>query len=64
MCINRLSTETIKHEKKTKQEGRFFRAFLAYLDASIVQPLTSLVVKGISGIGVRRAGRGCMNGSF
>ena len=51
-------------KKKKKQEGRFFRAFLAYLDASIVQPLTSLVVKGISGIGVRRAGRGCMNGSF
>ena len=49
---------------KKKQEGGFFRAFLAYLDASIVQPSTSLVVNGISGIGVRRAGRGYMNGSF
>ena len=49
---------------KKKQEGGFFRAFLAYLHASIAQPSTSLVVNGISGIGVRRAGRGYMNGSF
>ena len=33
-------TETVKHEMK-KQEGRFLRALLAPLAASLVQPLIS-----------------------
>ena len=39
------------------REGRFFWALLAPLAASLVQPVYSLVVKGISGRGVTRAGR-------
>ena len=49
-------TETVKHEIK-KQEGGFIGALLAPLAASLVQPVISLVVKSISGRGVRRAGR-------
>ena len=56
-------TETISHEIK-KQEGRFLGAFLAHLAASLVQLVISSVVKGISGRGVRRAGRGYMNKNF
>ena len=56
-------TETVKHELK-KQEGGFLGALLAPSAASIVQPLISLVVKGISGIGVRGAGRGYINKYF
>ena len=56
------ATETVKHEiKKKKQEGGFLRALLRPLAASLVQPIVSSVVKGISGRGVRRAGRGCIN---
>ena len=40
-----------------KQEGGFLGALLSPLATSIVQPLTSSVVKGISRRGVRRAGR-------
>ena len=53
-------TETVKHEIK-KQKDRFLGALLVPLAGSIVQPVISSVVKGISGRGVRRAGRGDMN---
>ena len=43
-------TETVKHEIK-KQEGRFLCTLLAPLAASLVQPVISSVVKGISGRG-------------
>ena len=56
-------TETVKHEIK-KQEGRFLGALLAPLAASLVQPVISSVVKGISGRGVRRAGRGYTDENF
>ena len=56
-------TEIVKHKIK-KQEGRFLGALLAPLAASIVQPTISLVVKGISGQWIRRAGRGYMNKTF
>ena len=56
-------TETVKYEIK-KEEGRFLRALLAPLTTSIVQPVISSVVKGISGRGVRRAGRGYMDTNF
>ena len=56
-------TETVKHEIK-KQEGGFLDALLAPLAASLVQPVISSVVKGISGRGVRRAGRGYMDKNF
>ena len=49
-------SEVVKHEIK-KQEGEFLGALLAPLTASIVQPVISSVVKGISGTRVRRAGR-------
>ena len=45
-------TETVKHEIK-KREGGFLGALLA---VTLVQPIISSVVKGISGRGVRRAG--------
>ena len=53
-------TETVKHEMK-KQKGEFPGALLAPLAALLVQPVISSVVKGISGRGVRRAGRGYMD---
>ena len=56
-------TETVKHEIK-KQEGGFLSALLAPLAASLVQPVISSVVKGTSGRGVRRAGRGYMDKKF
>ena len=56
-------TETVKHERK-KQEGRFLGALLVPLAASLVQPVISSVVKGISGRGVRRAGKGHIDKSF
>ena len=56
-------TETVKDEIK-KQEGGFLGVLLAPLAVSLVQPLISSVVKDISGSGVRRAGRGCMNKIF
>ena len=52
-------TETVKDEIKT-QEGAFLRALLAPLAASLVQPVFSSVIKGISGRGVGKAGRGYM----
>ena len=56
-------TETVKNEIK-KQEGGFLGALLAPLAASLVQPVISSVVEGISGRGVRRAGRGYMDKHF
>ena len=56
-------TETVKDEMK-KQKGGFLGALLAPLAASLVQAVISLVVKGISGRGVRRAGRGYMDENF
>ena len=41
-------TETVKHEIKN-QEGGFLGALLAILAASLVQPVISSVVNGISG---------------
>ena len=49
-------TATVKHKTK-KQEGGFIGALLSPLVTSIEQPVIFLVVKGISGRGVRRAGR-------
>ena len=56
-------TETVKYEIK-KQEGGFLGTLLAPLAASLVQPVVSSVVKGTSGRGVRRAGRGYMVENF
>ena len=56
-------TGTVKHEIK-KQEGGFFGALLAPLAASLVQPVILSVIKGISGRGVRRGGRGYMDENF
>ena len=56
-------TETVKYEIK-KQEGGIFGTLLAPLAASLVQPVVSSVVKGTSGRGVRRAGRGYMVENF
>ena len=56
-------TETVNHEIK-KQEGGFLVSMLETLAASLVQPVISSVVKGISGRGVRRVGRGYINNYF
>ena len=56
-------TETVKHKIK-EQENGFLRALLAPLAASLVQTVISSSVKGISGIGVRRSGRGYMDEKF
>ena len=56
-------TETVKREIKKEVSG-FHGALLAPLPASLVQPVISSVVKGISGRGVRRAGRKYMVRNF
>ena len=56
-------TETLK-DKIKKQEGGFLGALLASLATSLVQPVISSVVTGISGRGVRRVGRGYMDENF
>ena len=56
-------TETLKHQIK-KQEGGFLAALLAPLSASLVQPVISSLVKGISRKGVRRARRGYVVENF
>ena len=56
-------TGTIKNKIKRQKSG-FLGALLAPLAASRVQPVISSVVKGISGRGVRREGRGYMNKNF
>ena len=57
-------TETLKYEKKKKKKEGFLEALLALLATSMVQPIISSVVKGVSGRGFRRAGRGYMNTIF
>ena len=47
-----------------KKEGGFLGALSAPLVASLVQQVTSSVVKSITGIGVRRAGKGYINKHF
>ena len=49
-------TETVKHEIK-RQESGFLPALLASLAASLVQPVISSGVKGISGKGIRKGER-------
>ena len=56
-------TETVNHEIK-KEEGEFFGALLAPSVTSLVQPVISSVVKGISGRGLRRTRRGYMDKKF
>ena len=56
-------TEKVKHEIK-KQEGGFLGDLLAPLAASIKQSVISSIIKGVSGRGVRRAGRGYMKKIF
>ena len=56
-------TETVKDETK-KQERGFLGVLLAPLALSLVQLAISLVVKGISGRGVRRTGRVYINKNF
>ena len=51
-------TETVKCK------GRFLGTLFAPLAVSLVQPVISSVVKGISGRGVRRAGRGYIDKKF
>ena len=53
-------SKTVKHEIK-KQEVGFLGALLAPLAVSLVQPVICSVVKGISGRGIRREGRGYMD---
>ena len=56
-------TQIVKHEIKNL-ECWFLLVLLAPLVASVVQPVISSVVKGISGKGVRRAGRGYIDTIF
>ena len=56
-------TETVKDEIK-KQEGGFLGALLAPLTTSLAQPVISSVGKGISGKGVRKAGKEYINKNF
>ena len=53
-------TETVKHGQK-KEEGGFLGAMLPSLASSIMWPVISLVVKGISGRKLRTTGRGCIH---
>ena len=50
--------------KLKKQQCLFLGALLVPLAASLVQPVISSVLKGRSGRGVRRAGRGYMDKDF
>ena len=53
--------ETVKHKIRMFE---FLGALLAPLAASLVQPVISSVVNGISGRSVSRAGRGYMDKNF
>ena len=53
-------TEAVKHEIK-RQEGGFRGVLLAALAASLVQPMISSVVKGITEKGTMWAGKGYYN---
>ena len=62
-CINWWSYWNSKTwNKKTREQISW--SLLAHLAASVVQPIISLEIKGISGRGVRRAGRGYMDRVF
>ena len=50
--------------KQKKQEDRFLGALLAPLDASLMQTVFSSVITGISGRGIRRAGKGYIGKTF
>ena len=56
-------TEIVNDQIK-KQEGEFLGTLLAPLSASLVQPVISSAVKGISGRRVRRVVKGNMNKRF
>ena len=56
-------TKTVKHEKKSKKTD-FLELFLASLAPLLVRPVISSSVKGNSGRGIRRAGRGYMDKKF
>ena len=62
-CVLIDVAETVKYEIR-KQEGGFLGALLAPLATSLVQPVISSVVKGITRRGVRRVGRKYMNNTF
>ena len=53
----------MKNDTKKQKDG-FFWALLAPLATSLVQPVISSVVKGLSERGVRTAGKGHMDESF
>ena len=56
-------TEKVKYAiKKTRKRVSWI--FLTSLEAWLVQPVFSSVVKNINGGGVRRGGRGYMNKTF
>ena len=55
-------TETVNLEQKTRKQTSW--SFLSTFTASLVQPVISSAVKGISGRGVRRAGRRYMDNNF
>ena len=52
-------TETVKRDMKCQKRG-FLQDLLASLASLLVQPVFSSVVKGMSGKGVRKAGRAYM----
>ena len=56
-------TETVKHEI-TKTRKWISSSFVAPLATSLAQSVISLVVKGTSGRGARRAARGYMDKNF
>ena len=56
-------TQTVKSEMKN-QECWFLYALLAPLVTPVVQPAISLVMKGITGKGVTRVGRGYIDNNF
>ena len=49
---------------KYKTRGWIFSFFVSTFGCSLMQPVISSVVKGVSGRRVRRAGRGYMNKNF
>ena len=60
-------TETVKHDIKNKKADfldLLTSDLLTPSAASLVEPVISSVVKGISGRGVRRAGRGYVDKKF
>ena len=56
-----LKQQNMKKKKTTTTRRQISSCFVSKLVASLVQPVISSVVKGYSGRGVRRAGRGYLN---